>query len=808
MSERLTFAPWVRRGGRPVETLAGRALTAVGFDISDQEHTVGSELRFLQPGPGDVRGLHPGAMRQVVPPRGDPDAEEEHCPYVELTAEDLPWRYGLLDAQDRPVPWCVLVVGDPDDVVVQGDRVRIGTATQSEHDLAAAHLWAHVQRPRDGAVGSGFARVLSPVPMQPALDYTAALVVPWSADGAPTWSGMAEVEVPCLHSWSFRTGEAGTFEDLATALHAADLDPVGSVSVTFTSARGERAEMTVPGALTTIAFGWEPLPDGHPARHHDVLAAETDRQGRRYVQPPAYGAAWVGHRAVRDAVDAARHPTEQRQWDWTAEVNADLRLRTIAGVGLQAGIDLQEQIVAAADRQWGSGRWASELVSSLALGLAASEGLWRRRLPEDDAGRLSVLGPAAHRLPVTDHSTATSLAGALRNPEPGAAAYPVGLLGPQVARTVGRGRVQDAGGPGALQRRAGEGLPVPDQPRDEITTGTAEVDQTDAGHLDTLAHRAERGSGGATTPDEVDRRLEAAIDEHEITLVLGPAGTEAPSRPQPGRITDLLVSVLDPGGGAGSSAGRRVLGRLAGNDEEPLAPLRDCPDLDLPAWPYLRDVVPHWLLPGAESLEPGEVVAMRTCPEFVEAFLLGLNHRALGELAWRQHPVATGCTPLRRFWDAAPDPGSPPGAGEDIRPVRDWIDGSRLGTHAPAGVRAERLVVVVRSPLFRRYPRTLLYLAPNTRLDWTPGSAALDRPVMPRSVAAMSPDLTIFAFDVDPDLIATHWVVVQEMPEGIRFGRTATVGPGGDSADWASANLDTPLRVLLPGPETVGGSGP
>ena len=80
----------------------------------------------------------------------------------------------------------------------------------------------------------------------------------------------------------------------------------------------------------------------------------------------------------------------------------------------------------------------------------------------------------------------------------------------------------------------------------------------------------------------------------------------------------------------------------------------------------------------------------------------------------------------------------------------------------------------------------------------------LDQRVLPRSVAAMSPDLTMFAFDFDPGVIDDHWVVVQEMPEGIRFGRTE---PAPDSATWAEANLDTPLRVLLPGPETVGVSG-
>ena len=81
---------------------------------------------------------------------------------------------------------------------------------------------------------------------------------------------------------------------------------------------------------------------------------------------------------------------------------------------------------------------------------------------------------------------------------------------------------------------------------------------------------------------------------------------------------------------------------------------------------------------------------------------------------------------------------------------------------------------------------------------------------MPQFVAAMGPDLTLFAFDVDPDAVKRHWVVVQEMPEGIRFKRDQPVAPPIHAARWAAANLDTPLRVLLPGPDTVGvpGGGP
>ena len=198
---------------------------------------------------------------------------------------------------------------------------------------------------------------------------------------------------------------------------------------------------------------------------------------------------------------------------------------------------------------------------------------------------------------------------------------------------------------------------------------------------------------------------------------------------------------------------------------------------------------------------------MRTCPEFVEAFLLGLNHRALGELAWRQHPVAVGCTPLRRFWDATSRRRR--GGrhhGEDVRPVKGWPVGSRLGSHAPTGC--------ARSGWSSSYaPRSSGAIparcCSSRRAVRRPAGAratsALDRPVMPRSVAAMSPDLTMFAFDVDPDVIAEHWVVVQEMPEGIRFERTHdrnATAPAGRRRTSTSR-----CGCCSPGPSTVGLSG-
>ncbi len=792
MTQRLAFLPFLRRSA-PAEELVheapdpARGQQRLDLHLTDGVHDATVAATFVLPGPADVVGLRPGAVRAMVPRPGETRAEEENCAFVELAAEDLPWRYGL-PTQDPlgPVPWCVLVVGPPEDLVVAGERAALGADTQIAHDLDRARDWVHVQRRADDAAvaGSGVARVLSPAELKSDSDYVAALVIPWRDDGSKAWPEPV-VDVRCLLAWRFRTGPQGSFASLARKLHAAGADgtPVGAVEVHLPDA----ATVQVPGALTTFGSTLDPPEPGAPVRDHDLLEPTHDEEGRAIVGPPAYGAPWLGHEPVRTMVDAAR-ADDAGQWAWPVQVNADLRMRVAAGVGLQAGIDLQEEIVTAAARHWGPAHAVRDLVHGLALGVEASRGMWERRLPQDRDERLVVLGPAAGRISTDDRppegaAEGRSLAWALSRPADGRRPFPSLLLGPRLAQALGRPVVAAAGGPGALVAAAADAPPEPGRPAGEPDTADA-----DGGHLDALAALA---GVPAIADGELLGRLDVPVLDDAGYRERAPLDRDALD----GLLTDLL---------AGGAARGRVQDRIAGLDPvAPLGPVEDCPDLDLPVWRYLRDRARHWLLPGADALEEGAVAALRTCPEFVEALLLGLNHRAVGELAWRGHPVRPGCTPLRRFWDRAPVAGR----ADDIAPVRDWAAGSRLGDHLPDGVH-EQLVVVVRSPLFRLYPRTLLYLAPTAapagQSPWMRGTARLDQPVWPRFVAQVTDDLTLFAFALQPAQVATHWVVVEEVPEGIRFlSRPHGVAADANGAAYAKAHLRLPIRVLLEGKGTV-----
>jgi hypothetical protein len=206
------------------------------------------------------------------------------------------------------------------------------------------------------------------------------------------------------------------------------------------------------------------------------------------------------------------------------------------------------------------------------------------------------------------------------------------------------------------------------------------------------------------------------------------------------------------------------------------------------------------MLPGAGDLEEHSVVALRTNSPFVRALLVGANAQATAELRWRNVPMASRWSPLRKFWQRA-------GGELDVRPIRIWPAGSSLGDAAiAAGGSAEDAVVAFRTPLFRRYPATVVYLFPDAG-GWDPPSAAM--PMQPPArkdptfVGTIGDDITFFGFPVPPSALLDHWVVLEEPPTGYRFytkGATPPPWPGlpdDSSANYAFNRFALPVRVLI-----------
>ncbi|HET7474585.1 MAG TPA: hypothetical protein VFJ97_01005 [Dermatophilaceae bacterium] len=225
---------------------------------------------------------------------------------------------------------------------------------------------------------------------------------------------------------------------------------------------------------------------------------------------------------------------------------------------------------------------------------------------------------------------------------------------------------------------------------------------------------------------------------------------------------------------------------------------RFCPTFPDPAFELLRATSPAWVLPGLDGIPLDSVVLMRTNQPFVEAFLVGLDHALGRELRWRRFPLDASGTMFRTFW---PTPGRT--AGPSMQPVDDWDPASSLGSHLGD---ADRLVVVLRGSLIRRFPSTTVYLS-----GQQPGGP--EEHVAASFEASIGPDTTLVGFPRTVDELATGpsgqvwYVVLQEAVQHPRFGVDEAPADGSSAPlttwqdlDWAHPQLTGRLHVPVEGP--------
>jgi hypothetical protein len=867
----LTFAGWTREKIADLVTgsAAGRAtgttsLVLTGTDAAGAgTGSRAADLTFSLAGPGDVLGLSPAAISRRYPTPGAADHESDRCPLVEFADSALPWRY---TPGPKPAagtggihPWLVLLVGTADELVIADDRVTVAAAVQQAHPLGApttAYPWAHVQT---DAARHRIGRVLSGRALQPGTDYVAALVPAFHADASPSWDGTAEVTVQLYDSWQFRTAvPAGSFEELAAALHPGDA-PTETGRAPLDYPRLPAApELEVRGALAPIDSTDAALPTEIGTDLEGLRTPATDEVGRPIVGLPRYGDAWRN-----DAPDVTT---------WGGTINRDPRHRGVAGLGLELGIRLQDELVQDAVDHLGALAEARQKISFLVLGLAASGTLWNRRLPTTDTEQLWVLGPALGRV-ATATGTVRELSTATDRALPAGvwstAARRVLRSGP--ARAAASAPSTFAAGPtldaanvvpppppasfagvtlphtfdGALRATLQRGAPAAAATNalaEQAVSLAARAPAPAKGAVDRVARQLDTSRQAGKPVDYVESlvliaagaiagRPEQQADlSHALDQLGGRMGAPAPSDaeqlatvaglgaadplPEP-PITPVDLTALAGGVAAAfdptaadAAVRTRVLGTVGGLDpEQPLAPPETCVGIDRPIWRDVNGAFPEWLLPGLAAVPDDAVIALQTNTTFVHALLLGMNTQLLNELRWRNIPVATGCTPLRGFWQRADS--STGDRVDDITGVLNWPDPSDLGDPAqrPPGLPALDLVIAVRGRLFLRYPATVVYLTsaavagvPNFDVD-PPADAARRLPTFQGRIGA---DVSFFGFEgVNPDDIGQFWLVFEEPPAGYRFANDVATATA--PADWAAEAFARPVRVLIRGDLLVPG---
>lgn len=834
---------------------SGRLSAAIDIELTDHN---GVGLRRIPAayqvmGPGDVARLAPGAILRRFPAPGSRDAETDKLAFVELAAIDLPWRYTPQPPDGAKLaPWLVLVVGmqGGNGLFLRPDgSVQVSTAVQGAHQLTkSSALWAHVHQ-----VGPfERARLLSPVKLVMETTYNAALVPAFTADGSPSWPGVPSkpVVLPCYDHWEFRTGPGGNFKDLVSQLRKADLAelalrggrPFGRADLTYIPRTGAPPSILPAGGALRVPSRYYPDPADAPPP--DLVASDVAAlqipisvpDGRDVITSPDYPKAFVGAGTIAEPAG------------WITQLTEDPRLRGAAGLGAWNVVAWQQQIADAAAIKLGDAVMAAEQIRSLALGVAASRSMWRRRIPADRAEALLVVASSLARLPANTGGTVLDWISG-RTPQLSPA-----LLSSAARRASRPGPARSAhaagvSGLGALISRAAACpdctvLPdpfdrlEPDRELDQIAAAEKAIRETTDDQaltdeaiqklhavdtakrwswLAALLEALRPGPEGRTDPEAVRRVLTG----EEIPALEDPTRTwpEVPDEYAPECLrVDLkelghaVTNAIDPTVSVPPAA-RRVFATLPGVTS--MRPLEVEPELDLPLWSFLSTASPDWMLPGVGDLAEHEVVGVETNPTFVRALLVGANRQAVSELRWRNVPLVPRCSPLRRFWQREPGlpPAGSPGEVYDIRPVRFWEPDVPLGDSklSPTG-RGSEAVVVFKSPLFRRYPTTVVYLY-DARPDGvdTPNWAPPDpnRPlkhtkrVDPTFTGTIGTDVTFFGFPLPASALSNHWVVLEEPPAGYRFYAEpqpdvpAVPEANEHSGNYAHRRFALPIRVLL-----------
>jgi hypothetical protein len=241
-----------------------------------------------------------------------------------------------------------------------------------------------------------------------------------------------------------------------------------------------------------------------------------------------------------------------------------------------------------------------------------------------------------------------------------------------------------------------------------------------------------------------------------------------------------LVDGMNPDGLVGMRLADRVT--LPSDIEEPQGTedVLRAPSFPAPMAMALLADAPDWFLPGLSAFPTDRVRLVAANAPFIESYLIGLNHEMNRELLWREYPSHRRATTFRMFWPR-PD-GSP-----DLPPIASF-DGGPLGSHLSADT-SELVVLLVRAELLRRYPRTLLFMAPARAADdgspagLVPDSAQWSPPVFALPVDAAT---TAFAFRGSPAEVVGPpgaFFVFQEHAYQLRFGFDLPDDEDGEPAD-------------------------
>ena len=636
-------------------------------------------------GPGDVMGFNERVVTKVGPPQFTNNFDATLTPFIDFAEADFLWRYSTRKLNNGNwIPWLTLVVlkvGDGQNeaefVPLKNEnsdlppRIQIPSTTVLP-DLNEAWRWAHVHllelenSSREQIIRSikntpqkAVCRLLCPRKLEPETRYQA-FVVPTYRIGLEaalhgqslttdrtllSWGSLdnpsTSLELPFYYQWSFRTGTAGNFEELARKLKGRKLEDMGTRTIDCSNPGygmlKEGCTMQMEAPLKSIHPSIEALDEGNetnsPPKEEHVKLGELlnsrEKDGKLRVSPPVYGE-WYAEQPNKEK---KVEPT--RRDHWLEELNLDFRHRAAAGLGVQFVKENQEALMRSA---WNQLQKVRETNKSLNLGRfgRALSGRMHRRVSTLNGENLFKLA-----MPLQNKIAADAETG-----ERSLTSFPntIGKLFRQsaVSNTLGQVKIKKYLNPKPSRATAQEGA---------TTTTTAVYTAMNSQQLISSIFTLHGMASSPSSELNVQLDNESGESTHQmnnwgqqIKTALAPQNTiQKNLKARVERIRSWEKHPPNPN----SEIGERNLDNL----NDPLRPVIWYPEFHQPVYRFLRDLSQEYILPGLDNIPPNTVGVLETNRRFIEAFMIGLNHEMASELRWREFPTDMRGSYFRSFWD-------------------------------------------------------------------------------------------------------------------------------------------------------------
>lgn len=162
-----------------------------------------------------------------------------------------------------------------------------------------------------------------------------------------------------------------------------------------------------------------------------------------------------------------------------------------------------------------------------------------------------------------------------------------------------------------------------------------------------------------------------------------------------------------------------IPGRIKEQLEENFVEAMAYPEIDFPMYKPLVKKSSELFLPNINFIAENSISLLETNQEFIESYMVGLNHEFARELLWREYPTDQRGSYFRQFWDASGyhdtenlDREELKEKLRDIPPLHLWRKHSDLGDHdhrETEGESNEEVVLVIRGELLKKYPNAIIY---------------------------------------------------------------------------------------------------